>query len=156
MMRLPPGEPIAMTKLPSRSSTRVDGQAVANRVQAGKRPRSSMSPTLVLDRDGSFVMAIGSPGGSRIIGYTAKAIIGALDWNLTMQEAISLPNFVNRNGATDLEEARGLEAAQAPLEALGHEVKLRNLTSGLHGIRLTESGLEGGADPRREGVVLSE
>ncbi|WP_299623652.1 gamma-glutamyltransferase [Pelagibius sp.] len=134
----------------------VEGRAVANRVQAGKRPRSSMSPTLVLDRQGRFVMAIGSPGGSRIIGYTAKAIVGALDWNLSMQEAISLPNFVNRNGATDLEEGQGLEPAQAALEALGHEVKIRGLTSGLHGIRLTEQGLEGGADPRREGVVLSE
>ncbi|WP_299395597.1 gamma-glutamyltransferase [Pelagibius sp.] len=134
----------------------VDGQPVANRVQAGKRPRSSMSPTLVLDRQGRFVMAIGSPGGSRIIGYTAKAVIGALDWNLSMQEAIDLPNFVNRNGATDLEEGRGLEGAAQALEALGHEVNLRGLTSGLHGIRLTEAGLEGGADPRREGVVLSE
>jgi len=132
------------------------GLPVANRVQAGKRPRSSMSPTLVLDRQGRFVMAIGSPGGSRIIGYTAKAIIGALDWRMTMQQAISLPNFVNRNGATDLEEGRGLEQAQGALEAMGHEVKVRDLTSGLHGIRQTESGLEGGADPRREGVVLNQ
>ncbi|WP_420346267.1 gamma-glutamyltransferase [Pelagibius sp.] len=134
----------------------VDGQPVANRVQAGKRPRSSMSPTLVLDREGRFVMAIGSPGGSRIIGYTAKSIIGALDWNLSMQEAIDLPNFVNRNGATDLEEGRGLESAARALEGLGHEVNIRGLTSGLHGIRLTGDSLEGGADPRREGVVLSE
>ncbi len=133
----------------------VDGLPVANRVQPGKRPRSSMSPTLVLDQQGRFVMAIGSPGGSRIIGYTTKAIIGALDWNLSMQAAIDLPNFVNRNGATDLEEGRGLEAAKAALEALGHEVNLRGLTSGLHGIRLTEDGLDGGADPRREGVVLT-
>lgn len=134
----------------------VDGLPVANRVQAGKRPRSSMSPTLVLDREGGFVMAIGSPGGSRIIGYTAKAIIATLDWNLTMQQAISLPNFVNRNGPTDLEEGSDLEALKTRLEALGHEVTVRNLTSGLHGIRRTESGLQGGADPRREGVVLSE
>ncbi|NIA71270.1 gamma-glutamyltransferase [Pelagibius litoralis] len=134
----------------------VDGLPVANRVQAGKRPRSSMSPTLVLDRQGRFVMAIGSPGGSRIIGYTTKAIVGALDWNLSMQDAIDLPNFVNRNGATDLEEGRGLEAAKTALEALGHEVNLRDLTSGLHGIRLTGDGLDGGADPRREGVVLTQ
>ncbi len=134
----------------------VDGLPVANRVQPGKRPRSSMSPTLVLDRQGRFVMAIGSPGGSRIIGYTAKAIIAALDWNLSVQEAVALPNFVNRNGATDLEEGTGLEDAKAALEALGQEVNLRALTSGLHGIRRTGSGLEGGADPRREGVVLVE
>ncbi|MEQ8355775.1 MAG: gamma-glutamyltransferase [Kiloniellaceae bacterium] len=134
----------------------VEGRAVANRVQPGKRPRSSMSPTLVLDRQGRFVMAIGSPGGSRIIGYTAKAVIAALDWNLTMQQAVSLPNFVNRNGATDLEEGTGIEAAKAVLEAWGHEVNVRALTSGLHGIRLTADGLQGGADPRREGVVLTE
>ncbi len=134
----------------------VDGQPVANRVEPGKRPRSSMSPTLVLDRRGRFVMAIGSPGGSRIIGYTAKAIIAALDWNLTMQEAVALPNFVNRNGATDLEAGTAAEAAKAALEALGHEVNVRDLTSGLHGIRLTPAGLQGGADPRREGVVLGE
>ncbi len=134
----------------------VDGLPVANRVQPGKRPRSSMSPTLVLDRDGRFVMAIGSPGGSRIIGYTAKAIIATLDWNLTMQEAITLPNFVNRNGATDLEAGSDLEGLEAPLKALGHEVRVRNLTSGLHGIRRVDGALQGGADPRREGVVLSE
>lgn len=132
----------------------VDGLPVANRVQPRKRPRSSMSPTLVLDRQGRFVMAIGSPGGSRIIGYTTKAIIAALDWNLSMQEAVALPNFVNRNGATDLEQGTELEGAKAALEALGQEVKIRPLTSGLHGIRRTGSGLEGGADPRREGVVL--
>jgi gamma-glutamyltranspeptidase/glutathione hydrolase len=134
----------------------VDGRPVANRVQAGKRPRSSMSPTLVLDRQGRFVMAIGSPGGSRIIGYTAKAIIAALDWNLTLQQAAALPNFVNRNGATDLEAGSGLEAAQAALEALGQEVNIIPMVSGLHGIRRTPQGLEGGADPRREGVVLAD
>lgn len=132
------------------------GRPVANRVQPGKRPRSSMSPTLVLDREGRFVMAIGSPGGSRIIGYTTKAIIAALDWNLPMQEAVSLPNFVNRNGATDLEAGSALETAKPALEALGHEVNITGMTSGLHGIRRTESGLEGGADPRREGVVLTK
>mgnify|MGYP000026504057 FL=1 len=134
----------------------VDGRPVANRVQPGKRPRSSMSPTLVLDRHGRFVMAIGSPGGSRIIGYTTKAIIAALDWNLPLQDAVALPNFVNRNGATDLEEGTAVEDAKAALEALGHEVEVRGLTSGLHGIRRTANGLEGGADPRREGVVLTK
>ena len=134
----------------------VDGQPVANRVQPGKRPRSSMSPTLVLDRRGRFVMAIGSPGGSRIIGYTAKAIVAALDWNLTMQQAVALPNFVNRNGATDLEEGTAVVENKDAFEDLGHEVNIRGMTSGLHGIRRTEAGLEGGADPRREGVVVAE
>ena len=134
----------------------VDGRAIANRVEPGKRPRSSMSPTLVLDRDGRFVMAIGSPGGSRIIGYTAKAIIAVLDWNLAMQDAVALPNFANRNGATDLEAGTAIEAAKPALEALGHKVNLIGMTSGLHGIRATGAGLEGGADPRREGVALGE
>ena len=137
-------------------SPSADGRAVANRVQPGKRPRSSMSPTLVLDREGRFVMAIGSPGGSRIIGYTAKAIIAVLDWNLSMQAAVALPNFANRNGATDLEAGTAVESAKAALEALGQEVNVREMTSGLHGIRRTGRGLEGGADPRREGVVLGE
>lgn len=132
------------------------GLPVANRVQPGKRPRSSMSPTLVLDRDGRFVMAIGSPGGSRIIGYTAKAVIAALDWNLPLQQAVALPNFVNRNGATDLEEGTSIVEAKAALEAMGHKVNVIGMTSGLHGIRRTGSGLEGGADPRREGVVLTD
>src|SRR3546814_11249863 len=83
---------------------RVEGRAVANRVEPGKRPRSSMSPTLVLDRDGRLVMAVGSPGGSRIIGYTAKAVIAVLDWKLSMRGADALPNFWNRKGHTDLEE----------------------------------------------------
>ncbi|HMA15044.1 MAG: gamma-glutamyltransferase [Bacteroidota bacterium] len=137
-------------------SPSAEGRPVANRVQPGKRPRSSMSPTLVLDREGRFIMAIGSPGGSRIIGYTTKAIVAALDWNLPMQDAVALPNFVNRNGATDLEAGTPVEAAKPALEALGHEVNVTGMTSGLHGIRRMESGLEGGADPRREGVVLTK
>ncbi len=134
-----------------------DGKPVANRVQGGKRPRSSMSPTLVLDPDGRLVMAVGSPGGSRIIGYVVKALVATLDWGLDMQQAVSFPNFVNRNGATDLEAGTALTAMVGDLEALGHEVKQREMTSGLHGIRLRPDGLlEGGADPRREGVVHAD
>jgi gamma-glutamyltranspeptidase/glutathione hydrolase len=133
-----------------------DGRPVANRVEAGKRPRSSMSPTLVLDRQGRFVMAIGSPGGSRIIGYTAKAVIAALDWELSLQDAVALPNFVNRNGATDLESGTEITAAERALRALGHEINIIEMTSGLHGVRRTAGGLEGAADPRREGVALGE
>src|SRR3546814_17063650 len=80
---------------------RVEGRAVANRVEPGKRPRSSMSPTLVLDRDGRFVMAVGSPGGSRINGYTAKAVIAAMDWQLSIQDAGALPHLVNRHGCKE-------------------------------------------------------
>ncbi len=132
----------------------IDGRPVANRVEPGKRPRSSMSPTLVLDRQDRLRLAIGSPGGSRIIGYTTKVLLGVLDWDLSVQAAIDLPNIVTRSSATDLEAGTAASALSKPLEALGHETKIRELTSGLHGIAVTERGLEGGADPRREGVVL--
>ena len=132
------------------------GIAVANRVEPGKRPRSSMSPTLVLDRDGSVVMSVGSPGGSRIIGYVAKTILAVLDWRLDIQRAIELPHHVNRNGATDLEAGTRLARSAAQLEALGHEVKVRDLNSGLHGIVVAAGQLTGGADPRREGVALGD
>lgn len=134
----------------------VNGAPVANRAEAGKRPRSSMAPTLVFDGSGRLVMAVGSPGGSRIIGYVAKTLIAALDWNLSMDEAIDAPNFVNRNGATDLEAGTGLEALKPALEAMGHEVRLMSRASGLHGIRVTDRGLDGGADRRREGVALGD
>ena len=134
----------------------VGGRPVANRVAAGKRPRSSMSPSLVLDQDGRLVLALGSPGGSRIIGYVTKALIAALDWKLDIQAAVSLPHAVNRNGATDLEADTPVAALKPALEALGHEVRLRKLTSGLHAIAVTPTGLEGAADPRREGVALGD
>ena len=134
----------------------VGGAPVANRAEAGKRPRSSMSPTLVFDGSGKLVMTVGSPGGSRIIGYVAKTLIAALDWNMGMDAAIDAPNFVNRNGATDLEAGTELEALKPALEAMGHEVRLMSRASGLHGIRVTERGLEGGADKRREGVAIGD
>ena len=133
-----------------------EGRAVANRIEAGKRPRSSMSPTLVFDGSGRVVMALGSPGGSRIIGYVAKTLIAVLDWKRDMQDAVGLPHFVNRNGTTDLEDGTPLAALKPALEALGHRVNLRSLTSGLHGIMITPVGLIGGADPRREGVALGD
>jgi len=133
-----------------------DGKPVANRVQPLKRPRSSMSPTLVLDDKGDLVMAVGSPGGSRIIGYVAKTLVAALDWNMDMQAAISLGNFVNRNGSTELEKGTAVAAAKAKLEAMGHTVNLMTRASGLHGIRVTPRGLQGGADPRREGVAIGD
>ncbi len=132
------------------------GRPVANRAAAGKRPRSSMSPTIVLDGAGKVVLAVGSPGGSRIIGYVAKTLIAALDWKMTMQDAIELPNFVNRNGTTDLEKGTPLEALKPALEAKGDKVNIRLLISGLHGIRVTPEGLDGGADRRREGVALGD
>ena len=134
----------------------LEGQPIANRVEPGKRPRSSMAPMLVLDRQGNLAAAVGSPGGSRIIGYVVKALVAMLDWRLDPQAAVALPNFVNRNGATELEADAGLYAQKERLESLGHEVEFREMTSGLHAIRVTPEGLLGGADPRREGTAAGD
>jgi len=131
-----------------------DDGPVNNRIQPKKRPRSSMTPTIVLDEENNLLLAIGSPGGSRIIGYVTKTIIGVLDWKLPIQDAVDFPHFVNRNGTLDLEEGTPVAAYKTDLEKMGYKVKLRNLNSGLHGIMVTPDGLQGGADHRREGVVL--
>lgn len=131
-----------------------DGKPVANRPDAGKRPRSSMSPMIVLDENGDFYAAIGSPGGSRIIAFVAQTLIGVLDWEMSMQEAINMPRHVHRNTVLELEQDTFLETLAESLRTRGHTVEVKEITSGLHGIRVTEDGLEGGADPRREGVVL--
>ena len=132
-----------------------DGRLIANRVEGGKRPRSSMAPTIVM-RDSQPYLLVGSPGGSRIINYVAKTLVAVLDWGMDPQQAINLGNFANRNGATDLEAATGMTELQAGLEARGHEVNVRDLNSGLHAILLTDDMLVGGADPRREGIVMGE
>lgn len=135
-------------------SPKRDGKLVANRVEAFKRPRSSMAPTMVFDKDNNLALVVGSPGGSRIINYTAQAIVGVLDWDLSPQEAINLPRITNRNKNTTIEKGTNIVAKTAELEALGHKVSVRDLNSGLHAIKVTYKGLEGGADPRREGKVL--
>jgi gamma-glutamyltranspeptidase/glutathione hydrolase len=138
------------------------GKPVANRVQAGKRPRSSMAPTLVFDRaTGALVATLGSPGGSLIIGYVAKTLVGVLDWNMDIQGAISLPNFGSRNGPTELEQGRFSGAVIDALKARGHDVREIDMGSGLQGIvrvRLPDGTLAwaGGADPRREGIALGD
>ena len=133
-----------------------NGRPIANRVQGGKRPRSSMAPTIVL-KDGAPVLLAGSPGGSRIIAYVARTLIGVLDWGLNPQAAINLGHVVNRGGVTDLEAGTGAAELSEALLALGHEVRVRDLNSGLHAILVRPDGtLLGGADPRREGVVLGE
>ena len=137
------------------------GRPVANRVQGGKRPRSSMSPTLVFDKaTGQLVMSVGSPGGAMIIHFTAKTLYGVLNWGLSPQQAIDLPNFGTVGGPVVLEEKRLAPATSAALRARGSDVREQALTSGLQAIvRKTENGQTvwvSGADPRREGVVLGE
>jgi gamma-glutamyltranspeptidase/glutathione hydrolase len=138
-------------------SFRPDGTdgPVANRVEPGKRPRSSMSPTIVL-RDGAPVYAIGSPGGATIIPYVANTLIGLIDWDLDMQQAISRPHLVNPFGVYTVEAGTSAEAMVPELGALGFDVAPGELNSGLHGIEITSDGLEGGADPRREGVAVGD
>ena len=131
-----------------------DGVPIANRLEPGKRPRSSMAPTIVM-KEGKPVMAIGSPGGSRIIGYVASSIIAWADWGLNVQQAISLPHAVNRFGKYDLEEGTDAEMLEETLTQIGYEVSLRGLNSGLHAIEIGD-GLKGAADPRREGIALGE
>lgn len=133
------------------------GRPIANRVEPGKRPRSSMSPTLVLDKaTGQLLMSGGSPGGALIIHYTAKLLTGTLHWGLNAQQAIDLPNFGTLNGPTLLEGPGFPAATRDALKARGHEVREIDMTSGLQAIERTPSGWFGGADPRREGVVLGD
>ncbi len=138
-----------------------DGKPVANRVEPRKRPRSSMAPSFVLDASGGLKLALGSPGGGRIILYVTRTILAVLDWEMDVQQAISRPNIVNRNGDTELEaDVPGFEGwlkdNQLALEALGHKVVVRDLNSGIQAILVTPDGLVGGADPRREGTVLGD
>jgi gamma-glutamyltranspeptidase/glutathione hydrolase len=131
------------------------GVPIANRVEPGKRPRSSMAPTIVME-GGAPVLVIGSPGGSRIIGYVAQAIVAHLDWGMDVQQAVTMGHAVNRFGTYDLEEGAPITALEGPLTEMGFEVSIRELNSGLHAIRIGPEGLEGAADPRREGIALGQ
>ena len=138
-----------------------DGTPAANRVEGAKRPRSSMSPTLLFNEDGSLAMALGSPGGSLIIQYVIKTLLGITDWDMNVQQAISAPNFGARNQPEtnignehpDVSEDALAETVDS-LQQKGHSVELDELTSGLSALRVTPDGIYGGADPRREGIVL--
>jgi len=141
----------------SLAPTDAQGRPIANRVEPGKRPRSSMSPTLVFDKaSGELLMTGGSPGGAQIIHYTAKLLLGTLHGGLNAQQAISLPNFGSLGGPTQLEKGRFQPAMLDALKARGHEVREVDMTSGLQAIERTPTGWFGGADPRREGVVLGD
>lgn len=139
-----------------------NGQPVANRIEPGKRPRSSMAPTLVFDRQsGELLATVGSPGGSQIIEYVSKSLVGMLDWNLDPQAAISLPNFGSRNGATELEQGLFSEPLKAALKERGHTLSEIEMTSGTQAIVRVRDAQgkatwSGGADPRREGEALGD
>ncbi|HUQ50598.1 MAG TPA: gamma-glutamyltransferase [Gammaproteobacteria bacterium] len=138
----------------------VGGKPVANRIEGGKRPLSSMSPTMLLDERGRLRLLVGSPGGTRIIGFVAQSIIGVVDWNLDVQQAVAAPHFLAEEGPVELEEGTAITANEEALEALGHNVALNDLNSGLHAIAVehTRRGrvLYGGVDPRREGAALGD
>jgi gamma-glutamyltranspeptidase/glutathione hydrolase len=132
----------------------MQGRPVANAVAPGKRPRSSMTPSILLDRDRHFAGAIGSAGGNAILAYVARSLIGAVDWRLPMQDALALPNLVARGANFNGEVTRFPPALLAGLQARG--VPLRpgqGEDSGVHGVLIREGRIDGGADPRREGVV---
>lgn len=146
------------------------GRLIANRVGPGKRPRSSMAPTIVFNADGSFRAAVGSPGGSRIILYVAKALVAMIDWKLDPQAAVALANFGKRGPSFEIEYDPSLATKNilAPwstvpsiwrgirLRAFGHRVRPDLMTSGLHIVEKRNGVLYGGADPRREGVARGD
>jgi gamma-glutamyltranspeptidase/glutathione hydrolase len=134
----------------------VDGKPVANRVQPGKRPRSSMSPTIVFDRAGRVSLVIGSPGGNWIINYVARTLVATLDRGESVKAAIDAPNFGSRNGPVELEAATPIAALASSLELLGDPVRIMPMTSGLAGIQRVPGGWLAAADPRREGAPRGE
>lgn len=132
------------------------GKPVANRVEAGKRPLSSMAPTVIYDQAGRLAGVLGSPGGSQIINYVAKTVLALLAWNLTPGEAVALSHFGSRNGPTELERGTDAERLRPALEKLGHAVTIHDMTSGLSVIVRRGDEWVGAADPRREGMARGE
>ncbi len=132
------------------------GQPVANRVEGGKRPRSSMAPTIVYDADGRVFAVLGSPGGARIPLYVVKALVALIDWNLDAQEAAALPNFGSRGSAFEIEAGWHSLSHALKMSALGHRIAIDLMTSGTHIIVRRGDGMEGAADPRREGEARGD
>jgi gamma-glutamyltranspeptidase / glutathione hydrolase len=140
------------------------GKPVANRIEGGKRPLSSMAPTLVLDDRDRLRLLVGSPGGTRIIGFVTQTIVGVLDFGLDVQQAVAAPHFLAQDGPIELEDGTAVAAQAEALRARGHSVALRDLNSGLHAIAIDYAGAEGsenrvlsgGVDPRREGVARGD
>lgn len=136
----------------------INGKLVANRLEPYKQPRSSMSPTFIFDENDKLLMVIGSPGGPRIIQFVLKAIVANLDWKMDIQEAISLPNFAVLNNIVELEEETQITNLESKLLAMGHQVKIVPIVSGIQGITFDKcgGGLKGGADPRRNGLAVGK
>ena len=134
----------------------IDGRPVANRVEPGKRPRSSMAPTLVFGTDGRLAYVLGSPGGGRIIGYVAQALLHLLDWREAPQAAVAAPHVLSLGEGVELEAGTKAAALAAALEARGQTPRIARIESGLQAIAITPDGMIGGADPRREGTVAGE
>ena len=135
-----------------------DGKFVANRVQGGKRPRSSMAPLIVFGPNGQPRWLIGSPGGNQIINYVARTLVALIDWRMPLQQALALGHYGSRNRQTELEAGSEMQALAPALRSLGHEVRIGEQTSGLNVIEVAtgEDGLLGAADPRREGAALGD
>ena len=137
------------------------GKPVANRIEGGKRPLSSMAPTLVLDDRDRIRLVVGSPGGTQIIGFVVQTLVGVLDWHLDVQQAVAAPHFLAQEGPIELEQGTALTADAAALGALGHTTAVRVMNSGLHAIAIDYADkdkrtLSGAVDPRREGVALGD
>jgi gamma-glutamyltranspeptidase/glutathione hydrolase len=128
-----------------------DGKAIANRIEPGKRPRSSMAPTIVFDKDGEPILLIGSAGGSRIIGYVLHRLIAILDWNMDVAQALAMPSFLDRGNGLESE----IELPSL-LSQKGHDVQVKELGSGLTAIQIKNGVIVGAADPRREGLAKGE
>ncbi len=133
-----------------------DGQVAANRIEGGKRPRSSMSPAIVFDKSGALEIVTGSPGGSNIILYVTKTLVALIDWEKSAQEAAALPNFGSDGGVFQFEDGASAFWPSLMLKTYGHEVVNGAMTSGTHTIVKRNGRLEGGADPRREGAALGD
>ena len=132
------------------------GRLVANRIEPGKRPRSSMTPAIVFDQDGNPVIALGSPGGPNIIGYVAQALVEMIDWGRSPGAAAAAPHILNRNGPTLIEAGTSALDLRDALEDLGHEVDERQLKSGLNIVQFKDGVMIGASDPRRDGIALGE
>jgi gamma-glutamyltranspeptidase / glutathione hydrolase len=135
----------------------LDGKPVANAPAPGKRPLSAMSPTIVFDKDGKFLLSVGSPGGPAIIDYVTQTLVAMLDGGMTPAQAIALPRQLNLNGPTRLEKSPENDVLVPQLTAMGHRVTVDlGEGAGLHGIKKVPGGYIGGADPRRDGVVIGD